>query len=272
MGQVPAHSIQLVLTSPPYALQRPKEYDNVPPDQYIEWFMPFADEIYRLLKPDGSLVLNIGGSWRKGDPVRSTYQFELLLKLAEQFCFCQDFYWFNSAKLPTPAEWVTVQRTRVKDAVEYLWWFSKQPDPKADNSRILRPYSKGMQKLLKTKEYNQGSRPSGHDISEEFANRNGGAIPPNFLLCGNTASNTKYLRRCRQLGISPHPARFPRAIPDLFIRFLTEPQDTVLDPFAGSCLTGEVGEKLGRRWMCFDIREDYLYGAGLRFDQHRIPR
>ena len=271
MAELPSRSVQLVLTSPPYALQQPKEYSNVSPDEYIDWFMPFAKQILRILKDDGSFVLNIGGSWDSGKPVRSTYQFELLLSLANLFYFAQDFYWFNSAKLPTPAEWVTIRRTRAKDAVEYLWWFSKTPNPKADNSQILKPYSSAMQELLATQSYNSGNRPSGHSISDDFGKDNSGAIPPNFILCGNTASNTTYLRRCRELALSPHPARFPRAIPDLFIRFLTEEGDTVLDPFAGSCLAGQVAQELGRRWICFEQDADYLFGAGLRFDIHRVP-
>ena len=206
--------------------------------------MPFAREFHRMLREDGSLVINLGGSWQKGQPVRSLYQFQLLLELCKSFHLAQDFYWFNSARLPGPAEWVTVRRVRAKDAVELLLWLSKTPNPKADNRRILKPYSQSMKKLLESGDYNSGSRPSGHNISEVFATDNNGAIPPNFILCGNTDSNSHYMCRCRETGVAPHPARFPRAIPELFINFLTDEGDTVLDPFTGSCLTGEVAEDL----------------------------
>lgn len=266
LQSVPDESIQLIVTSPPYALQRPKEYDNVPPEEYVDWFMPFVHELHRVLCEDGSLVVNIGGSWNKGQPTRSVYPYALMMQMTEVFHLAQDLYWFNSAQLPTPAEWVAVQRVRLKDAVEFLWWFSKTPYPKADNSCILKPYSKSMKKLLQRGDYNDGPRPSGHDISQGFATDNNGAIRPNFLLCGNTASNGLYMRRCRELGIRPHPARFPKPIPDLFVRFLTDEGDLVLDPFAGSCLTGAVAEALDRQWLCFDIVEDYLLGGALRFD------
>jgi len=154
----------------------------------------------------------------------------------------------------------------VKSAVEFLWWLSKTPYPKADNSRILKPYSKSMRRLIETGDYNDGPRPSGHRISQRFAVDNQGAIRPNFLLYPNTASNGEYLRRCRESGVAAHPARFPEIIPDLFIRFLTDEDDLVLDPFAGSCLTGAVAEELRRTWLCFDAVEDYLIGAGFRFN------
>lgn len=270
LRHVPDDSVQLIVTSPPYALQRPKEYDNVPPEEYVDWFMPFAREFHRVLHDAGSLVINIGGSWNRGLPTRSTYPYELILELTKLFHLAQDFYWHNTAQLPTPAEWVSVRRIRVKSAVEFLWWLSKTPYPKADNSRILKPYSKSMRRLIESGEYNDGPRPSGHRISRRFAVDNEGAIRPNFLLYPNTASNGEYMRQCRAAGVRPHPARFPDIIPDLFVRFLTDEDDVVLDPFAGSCLTGAVAEGLDRRWLCFDAVEDYLVGAAFRFNLNLV--
>jgi site-specific DNA-methyltransferase (cytosine-N4-specific) len=166
--------------------------------------------------------------------------------------------------LPSPAEWVTVRRTRVKDAVDPVWWLSKTPDPKASNWRVLRPYSDSMKKLLENG-YKAQLRPSGHDISEHFSKDNQGAIPPNLLSMANTDSNSTYLRECRQRGIKPHPARFPHGLPEFFIRFLTDPGDLVLDPFAGSNVTGEVAERLGRRWLAFELVEEYLEASKFRF-------
>jgi site-specific DNA-methyltransferase (cytosine-N4-specific) len=266
LRQMEPESVDLIVTSPPFALKRKKEYGNVDDKEYVRWFMDFAIEFKRVLKDRDSLVIDIGGTWMEGQPTRSLYHFELVIALCETLGFhlAQEFYWYNPSKLPSPAEWVTVRRTRVKDAVDPVWWLSKTPDPKASNWRVLRPYSDSMKKLLENG-YKAQLRPSGHDISEHFSKDNQGAIPPNLLSMANTDSNSTYLRECRQRGIKPHPARFPHGLPEFFIRFLTDPGDLVLDPFAGSNVTGEVAERLGRRWLAFELVEEYLEASKFRF-------
>lgn len=218
-----------------------------------------------ILEPEGSLVIDIGGSWLRGLPVRSTYHFELLLKLCKSgFYLAQEFYHYNPSRLPTPAEWVTVRRLRVKDAINTVWWLVRDPFTPVDNRRVLRPYSDSMKGLIKNG-YAAKVRPSGHDISTQFRKDNGGAIPPNLLTLANTESNSRYLRECRRLGIRPHPARFPRGLPEFFVKFLTDEGDTVLDPFAGSCVTGEAAEGLRRRWIGIEIEKAYVEGARVRF-------
>lgn len=265
LGQLKENSVALVVTSPPFALKRKKQYGNVAPEEYVAWFEPFAREIHRVLKPTGSFVLELGGSWNPGRPTRSLYQYELIIHLGKTFHLAQDFYWYNPAKLPTPAEWVTVRRTRVKDAVSLIWWLAKTEHPAADNRRVLKPYSDSMKRLLDTG-YKGGRRPSEHVISAEaFQKDNGGAIPPNLLEVSNTRSNEQYLRGCRGAKLAPHPARFPAELPEFFVRFLTEPGDLVVDPFAGSNVTGAVCEQLGRRWLTSELREDYVAGSRFRF-------
>lgn len=264
LRQLPADSVALVLTSPPFALRRQKAYGNVPPDEYIEWIWPFAVEIQRVLRPDGSFVMDLGGAWKRGSGTRSLYQYELILKLTEIFHLAQEFYWYNPSKLPTPAEWVTIRRTRVKDAVNMLWWLSKTESPQADNRRVLQPYSPSMRRLLKDG-YKVARRPSQHDISPHFRRDNGGAIPPNLLSIPNTRSADDYFRRCRDAGLPIHPARFPIGIPDFFIRFLTSAKELVLDPFAGSNVTGYIAERLGRSWISVEIDGSYVEGSRLRF-------
>lgn len=278
---IPDESIDLICTSPPFALLRKKEYGNVDADQYIDWFYDFAVQFKRILKPTGSLVIDIGGSWIKGIPARSLYHFELVISLCKSpekgglgFYLAQELYWYNPAKLPTPAEWVTIRRERVKDAVNPVWWLSKEPHPKANNRRVLKPYSKSMKKLLKNG-YQPKVRPSGHDISQTFGNDRGGAIPPNMIdgrfdvenviSAANTASNDIYQKCCKAEGLKPHPARFPSALPEFVINLCTEPGDLVLDPFAGSNMTGRVAENLGRNWLAFEINESYLKSSKLRF-------
>ncbi|BAU43853.1 DNA-methyltransferase [Leptolyngbya sp. O-77] len=261
-------SVNLILTSPPFALTRKKEYGNESAETYVSWFLPFAHEFKRVLTEDGSFVIDLGGAYLPGNPVRSIYQYELLVRLCKEvgFFLAQDFFHYNPARLPTPAEWVTVRRIRVKDSVNVVWWLSKTEHPKADNKKVLKPYSESMKQLLKNG-YKAKLRPSGHDISTKFQKDNAGAIPPNLIEAANTESNSSYLRRCKEAGKKPHPARFPASFADFFINFLTDENDLVLDPFAGSNTTGFVAENLHRRWIAFELNEEYLIGSQYRFEE-----
>jgi hypothetical protein len=142
------------------------------------------------------------------------------LRLVREFGFhlAQEFYWYNPAKLPALAEWVTVRRIRVKDSIECLWWLSKSTKPKADNRKVLVEYSEDMKRLLK-RGYRAKERPSGHKITSKFKEC-GGSIPGNVITMGNNDSNGRYLSRCKEAGMKPHPARFPVQLPEFFIKFL----------------------------------------------------
>lgn len=274
---LPPSSVNSVVTSPPYALHFKKEYGNAAKQNYIEWFVPFAAEVFRILPDDGSFVLNIGGSYNEGAPTRSLYHFKLLIELVEHIGFhlAQECFWFNPAKLPMPAEWVTVRRIRIKDAVEYVWWFSKTPWPKANNRAVLKPYSKDMERLNR-RGLDRTTRPSGHKIKPSFSKvEPGGSIPPNIveeepptnlLKLGNNTANDSYTEQCKMAGMKIHPARFPAALPEFFIKLLTNEGDLILDPFAGSNTTGAVAEKLQRRWIAIENVETYLKASKFRFD------
>jgi DNA modification methylase len=265
-NHVKDESVDLIMTSPPFGLVRKKAYGNEDADQYVQWFRQFGREFARVLKPTGSLVIDIGGAWKPGFPTRSLYHYELLIMLCRMcgFHLAQEFFWWNPAKLPTPAEWVNVRRVRVKDAVNCIWWLSKTPFPKVSNRRILQPYSESMKGLLKNG-YKAKVRPSGHDISTKFQRDNGGAIPPNLIAIANTESNGSYQRYCREKGLPEHPARFPAALPAMFIRMLTDKGDFVIDPFGGSCVTGSVAEQMERKWLCCELDTEYVEGAKGRF-------
>jgi DNA modification methylase len=279
LKKIPEGSVDLVFTSPPYALHFKKEYGNVEKEDYVEWFLTFAREIFRTLKDDGSFVLNIGGSYNKGFPTRSVYHFKLLIALVEEvgFHLAQECFWYNPAKMPMPAEWVTVRRIRIRDSVEYVWWFSKTPWPKANNRTVLKPYSADMIRLNK-RGVRRTVRPSGHNIKTSFDKiDNGGSIPANviseelipseMLVFGNNAANDLYTLRCKESGAKIHPARFPAALPEFFIKLITSDEDLVVDPFAGSNTTGAVAESLRRRWLAVDNVESYLASSRFRFSE-----
>ena len=269
LSLLPEASVDLVVTSPPFALLREKSYGNKDQVDYIAWLVEFGREVYRVLKPTGSLVLDLGGAYQRGRPVRSLYQFRVLLEFCDtlKFELAEEFYWHNPAKLPSPIEWVNKRKIRVKDSVNTLWWLSRTDAPKADVRRVLVPYSARMKKLLENPEafYRPKERPSGHDVSASFAQDNGGAIPPNLLQFPNTESNSGYLRWCKALDREGHPARFPSELPNFFVRFLTEPGDFVVDIFSGSNTTGAVAEALGRSWLSIDERRDFAALSALRF-------
>ncbi|MEI9978400.1 MAG: site-specific DNA-methyltransferase [Edaphobacter sp.] len=280
-------SVQLIFTSPPFVLNTKKKYGNLTGKEYVTWLKGFASLFADLLTADGSIVIEIGNGWEQGQPTMSTLPLEALLafKKAGRFHLCQEFICFNPARLPSPAQWVNVERSRVKDAFTRVWWLSRTPRPKADNRHVLTMYSDSMNKLLEKGTYNSGLRPSEFNIGEtSFLKNNSGAIPPNVLAASivdtmaeiaadpmnvfsiaNTKSNDPYQVHCREKNVTPHPARMPSKLVEFFVKFLTDANDLVLDPFAGSNTTGAVAESLGRRWKAFEINSDYLEASKARF-------
>lgn len=273
LALLPDESIDLIVTSPPFALLRQKSYGNEDQDNYVGWLTEFGRAALRPLKPSGSFVLDLGGSYQRGRPVRSLHSYRILIEWCDQLGYrlAEEFFWYNPAKLPSPIEWVNKRKLRAKDAVNTVWWFSKTDNPKADVTRVLIPYSERMKTLLKdpAKFYSPKERPSGHDIAEAFGRDNGGAIPSNLLQIPNTDSNSHYLRTCKALGRESHPARFPPDLPRFFIKFLTDPGDLVVDIFSGSNVTGAVAEELGRKWLSIDVDAEYAALSVVRFLANR---
>lgn len=269
LPRLPNNSIDLVVTSPPFALLREKTYGNLDQSSYVDWLVSFGPQVHRVLKDTGSFVLDLGGAYQRGVPVRSLHNYRVLLRLCDEcgFFLAEEFFWHNPCKLPSPIEWVNKRKIRAKDSVNTIWWLSKTQEPKADVRNVLTPYSPRMRKLLEDplKFCQPKGRPSGHDISLNFGKDNGGAVPSNLLRYPNTESNSLYLRLCHEFGLPAHPARFPEALPEFFIRFLTEPGDVVADIFAGSNTTGFTAEQLGRKWLAVDRERDYVAASAFRF-------
>lgn len=274
--------VQLILTSPPFPLNKKKKYGNLRGDAYLEWLTGLAPLFRDYLKPDGSIVLELGNAWNPGSPTMSTLPLKALLGFLEagDLHLCQEFVCFNPARLPTPAQWVNIERIRVKDAFTRVWWMSPSERPKADNKKVLTKYSKSMRNLLRKGTYNSGHRPSGHNIgTKSFLSNNGGAIPPNVLVpaegteelplfevlpIANTRATDNYQEYCRDNGIPIHPARMQEKLAEFFVDFLTDEEDIVLDPFAGSNTTGSVAQRLRRRWVSVELEPDYVAGAEAR--------
>lgn len=268
---VPNYSgqIQLILTSPPFPLKRAKKYGNKTGQEYLDWLCNIGNKLKPLLTDTGSIVLEIGNAWNPGEPTYSTLPLETLIEFKKRcnLYLCQEFIYFNPARLPGPIEWVNKQRVRVKDSFTQIWWMSKSPNPYADNTNVKEAYSKQMKKLLSSGKYNAGARPSEHTISETaFTVDNGGAIPSNVIIAANTASKDIYLKQCKANDVEIHPARMAPAIPEFFIKFLTHEDDVVLDCFGGSNTTGAIAEKLNRRWITVELDPIYYRGSQFRFE------
>jgi DNA modification methylase len=266
-------SVDLIFTSPPFPLNTKKRYGNLKGEEYLEWLAAMAKPLRELLKPKGSIVIELGNAWEQGKPVMSTLALKALLAFLEggKFTLCQQFVWHNPARLPSPAQWVNVERIRLKDAYTHLWWMSTSDRPYADNRQVLTEYSDSMKELLERQSYNTGKRPSQHHIGKKsFLTRNAGAIPSNVITLSNTHSVSSYLTFCREHSLEPHPARMPPGLAEFFIKFLTKPDMLVLDPFGGSNTTGAAAEKLGRRWTVFEPNEKYALGSVGRFEAVKL--
>jgi site-specific DNA-methyltransferase (cytosine-N4-specific) len=277
-------SVNLIFTSPPFPLVRKKRYGNETGNEYLRWLQGLAPKLSDLLAPTGSIVVEIGNSWEPGVPEMSTLGLEALLafKRAAKLRLCQHVICHNPARLPSPAQWVNVTRERLKDSFTHVWWMARDAHPKADNRRVLLPYSEHMKGLLKSQKYNAGVRPSGHVISTTgFLTDHGGAIAPNvirlnddgaslpgaLLKFSGTSADLKYRQYCKDNGYELHPARMQMGLAGFFIEFLTEPGDLVLDPFGGSNTTGYAAETLGRRWLAVEASEQYALGSQGRFER-----
>jgi DNA modification methylase len=261
-------AVDLIFTSPPFPLNRKKRYGNLNGESYMEWLSAYGPILKQMLRPGGSIVMELGNAWEQGSPVMSTLPLRSLLKFQQdnELFLCQEFVWQNPAKLPSPAQWVNVERIRLKDSFTRLWWLSPTAKPKADNRRVLKEYSLAMKTLLSDGKYNSGKRPSQHNIGEKsFLKNNGGAIPGSVLTYANTQATDDYQAYCRAHGVEQHPARMPIELADFFIKLLTEPGDLVLDPFAGTNTTGAAAEALGRYWIGIEAERKYVVGSKGRF-------
>lgn len=269
LKEIPDSSIDFILTSPPYADQRvygTNEF-TISPDDYVDWFMPKAREIYRVLSDNGSFVLNINDKVVEG--VQQLYVFELIIRLCKEtgFKLVRDYIWYNPATPPNI--YSTGKYGRTKKSHEYCFWFSKGNKWTFNMNPIRKPYSKDMQKFLDGKGKGgreDNVRPSTHSFNcEKVWNDNGGSDPGSVIEIGNTNSNDNFFKLCKERGIV-HPARFPEKLAEFFILAGTNENDIVLDPFSGSGTTAVVAAKNNRRWIGIDANENYCELAKARMD------
>lgn len=276
--------VNLVFTSPPFPLVKEKAYGNFKGEDYIRWMVEVSKELSSFLTDDGSMVIEIGNAWNSGEPTLSTVPIETLLRIKKEtgLHLCQEVICHNPSRLPSPVQWVNIERSRLKDSYTRLWWFSKSVRPKANNVRVLKEYSNKMKEIIEKKKYNAGKRPSGHKINPtSFLKDNGGSISSSFisdvdkfifenefnasLIFSNSSTEKKYRDYCLAKNIRVHPARMSPRLVDFFIHFLTDVGDIILDPFAGSNTTGWRSEMNGRNWIGIEKDRSYALASQSRF-------
>lgn len=260
-------SVRLLLTSPPYALNTRKAYGNERQDDYVDWLCRIVEALMPVMAADGSIVLNLGDAWTKNSPTVSLYQERAVIALHERLGLhlCQRLLWHNPSALPVPTNYVGIQRIRLKNAVETLWWLSPSEHPRADNRAILEPYSKRMRDLIDAGGAGRAKRPSGHAQREgSFSVDNGGSIAPNIFRIPNSGDHA-YVAACREAGLPVHPARMPLELARRIVSFLSEEGELVMDPFGGSGTTAKAAQDLRRLWITSDQSREYVEGA-----RHRL--
>lgn len=244
LKDIASDSVDLIFTSPPYADSRKSTYGGIKPGDYVAWFLPRAEEFYRVLKPTGSFVLNIKEKVSEGE--RHTYVIELILALREQhWLWTEEYVWHK--KNCHPGKWPN----RFRDAWERCLHFTKQRQFKMRQEAVMVPMGDWKNARLRSLGKNDVVR---HDsqVGSGF-----GKNIANWL--GRTmAYPSNVLHLATECGNKNHSASFPQALPEWFIKLFTDEGDTVLDPFVGSGTTCQAAHGLRRNSIGIDILQEYV--------------
>lgn len=243
LKKLPDNSVDLIVTSPPYADQRKSTYGGISPDKYVEWFMPIADELLRVLHPKGTFVLNIKEKVVNSE--RHTYVMELIIEMRKQgWLWTEEFIWHK--KNCFPGKWPN----RFRDSWERLLQFNKQKDFNMYQDEVRVPmgdWAKTRLKNLSETDKRRDNSKVGSGFGKNVSKWVGRdlAYPTNVLMMATESSNKK------------HSAVFPKELPSWFIKLFTKPGDVVLDPFLGSGTTSIAAFQLDRNSIGIEIQEEY---------------
>lgn len=244
LAELPTNSVDLIVTSPPYADSRKSTYGGVHPDNYVAWFLPIGAELLRVLKPDGTFVLNIKEKVVDGE--RHTYVIELILALRKQgWLWTEEFMWHK--KNSYPGKWPN----RFRDSWERLLQFNKSKQFKMFQDEVMIPMGDWAEKRLKNLSSTDQIRDTskvGSGFGKRVANwvERDKVYPTNVLHMATETKNRS------------HSAVFPEALPEWFIKLFTQEGDTVLDPFMGSGTAVQVARRLNRNAIGIEILPEYF--------------
>lgn len=256
LPKLPDASVDLIVTSPPYADSRKKTYAGIHPDRYVEWFLPIAGELRRVLKDEGSFVLNIKEKVVEGE--RHTYVIELILALKKQgWLWTEEYMWHK--KNCAPGKWPN----RFRDSWERCLHFTKQKKFKMNQEAVMvrtGDWSKTRLKKLSENDSRRFNSQAGSGFGKNIAN----------WLGREMAYPTNVLHLATECGNKNHSAAFPKELPSWFIKLFTDENDVVLDPFTGSGTTGVAALELLRRFVGIELKDEYYKLALTNISQAMI--
>ncbi|MDR1009011.1 MAG: site-specific DNA-methyltransferase [Rickettsiales bacterium] len=254
LKRLPTDSVDLIVTSPPYADQRKNTYGGISPNKYVDWFLPRAKEMKRALKPTGSFILNI--KERVVDGERHTYVIELILELKKQgWLWTEEYLWHK--KNCYPGKW----SNRFRDAWERLLQFNKQKQFKMFQDAVKIPtgdWAKQRLKNLSDTDLARDESKVGSGFGKNISN----------WLNRDTVYPSNVLHIATECGNKNHSATFPESLPEWFIKLFTEEGDTVMDPFAGSGTTLIMANRLNRKAIGIEIQKEYVNLMFERLDKN----
>jgi site-specific DNA-methyltransferase (adenine-specific)/site-specific DNA-methyltransferase (cytosine-N4-specific) len=238
------NSIDLIVTSPPYADRRKQTYGGIKPEKYVDWFLPISKELLRVLKPTGTFILNIKEKAENGE--RHTYVIELILALRTQGWFwTEEFMWHKRNSYP--GKWPN----RFRDSWERLLQFNKERKFNMYQDAVKVPVGDWAKKRLNNLS----------DVDKERDNaKNGSGFGKNVSnwIGRKTVYPTNVLHLATECNNKQHSAAFPSSLPEWFIKLFTKENDWILDPFAGSGTTLEVAKRMQRNSIGIDIVPKYI--------------
>ena len=243
LAKLPPECVDLIVTSPPYADRRRKTYGGIPPDEYVKWFLPIANQILRVLKPTGTFILNIKENAVNGE--RHTYVMELILAMRRQgWLWTEEFIWHK--RNAYPGKW----SNRFRDAWERLLQFNKQRRFQMFQDAVRIPiggWAKGRLRKLGKNDVTRSNPATGSGMGRNVSNWVG----------KKTVYPTNVLHLAAECSNRGHSAVFPESLPEWFVKLFTTAGDMILDPFMGSGTTVLVAERMGRRSIGIEINKDY---------------
>lgn len=265
--------ISCCITSPPYPLARPRSYGNPKVGEYIDFITEALEPIVKNLMPGGTIALNISADiFEPGLPARSLYREKLVIAVCERLGLYKldELIWSNASKAPGPVAWASKERMMLNVGWEPIYLFTNSPrDSIADNRRVLKPHTERQQRLI-----DRGGEQRLVDNSDgaykvrpgSYGNQTAGTIPKNVLQMGHACRAQQLVKaNARERGLLPHGAPMPLALAEFLVKYLTRPDQLVVDMFGGSLTTGHAAERHGRRWICTERQWDYIAAGASRF-------
>jgi site-specific DNA-methyltransferase (cytosine-N4-specific) len=272
-GAIEPGSVDCLMTSPPYPLIN-RAYGKFGLAEWMSWMSNLTGLWRDLLKDDGTIAINLMDVFVPGTPSLSTYIERFTLDAIDRhgLHLAGRMNWLSNTKMPN-LEWSAKRKVVLRNAIEHVILLSRSPNPAWDATRVpLEPYaertaSQRASDARRAAQKRASKRPGGYDINEAaFSTQGEGRIASNVIISGGVGGGGAYAKRCREAGITPHPARFPEALPRKVIQLTTAPGGLVYDPMAGSNTTGKVALELGRRFISSEPVVEYAAASAFRFD------